>query len=403
MSTRRTLIRTGALTAAALTHPAIFASAANWQSAFGYPTGWGTRNDWNDKATRIGNYSGGFERMLRAASIQPSSEPSALREAPSAITDSIAQAVRLADDYVRDFPCTGLLLARNGFILHERYQFDRKPDMRMTSWSMAKSITSLLLGICVDRGLIASVDDPASKYVSRLNGTLHGSVTLRNLANMSSGAEIVHDRDNPTIYPRAFLSPRSDIEAVLLDWNRRKEEQGTRYNYNELCPLTVGMVIREVTGKTLSAFCEEALWKPMGAEAEATWLCDSKGREFNCIGFGARLRDWARLGLLIAQGGIADGRQVVSKAWLDYCSTWSAQDEQVRFNNAMPNGGYKGFFWHPRANGTLMMMVGAFGQRVLVDKTTKLVLVHTAVDSEGAWNARMNQVWNAANAARIPL
>ncbi|MES2685278.1 MAG: serine hydrolase [Pseudomonadota bacterium] len=402
-SPRRQLLRVSALGAAAIAHPALLASAAQWQSAFGYPTGWGTRNDWNDKANRIGNYSGGFERMLRASTIQPSSEPSPLRAAPLAFSEPVSVAAKLAEDYVRDFPCTGLLIARNGFVLHERYQFGRTRDMRMTSWSMAKSVTSLLLGICIDRALIGSVDDVASKYVPRLNGTLHGGVSLRNLVNMSSGAEIEHERDNSTIYPRAFLTARSDIEAVVLDWNGVKETQGTRYNYNELCPLTIGLVIREVTGKSLSAFCEEALWKPMGAEAEATWLCDAKGREFNCIGFGACLRDWARVGQLIAQGGMMNGRQVVSRGWLDFCSSWSPQDQQVRFNSAMPGGGYKAFFWHPRANGSLMMMVGAYGQRMLIDTTTKMVFVHTAVDSEGAWNARMNQVWNSANAARFPF
>ena len=82
--------------------------------------------------------------------------------------------------------------------MFESYQFDRKPDMRLTSWSMAKSVTSLLLGICIDRGLVRSIDDKAEDYVPYLKGTLHGGTSLRNLANMSSGAAILHDRDNPT-------------------------------------------------------------------------------------------------------------------------------------------------------------------------------------------------------------
>ncbi|MDO9099735.1 MAG: hypothetical protein Q7V53_03185, partial [Caldisericota bacterium] len=175
---------------------------------------------------------------------------------------------------------------------------------------------------------------------------------------------------------------------------------GHANNDNEPCPLTIGMVIRQVTGKSMSEFCQEALWQPMGAAGDASWLCDSGGREFNCIGFGAQLRDWARLGQMIAQGGQIQGRQVVSNAWLEECATWSPADAQVRQRVATPQDGYKYFFWHPRANGSLLMMVGAFGQRLLVDKPTQTVFVHTGVDSAGAWNPHMNQVFRAAVAAR---
>ncbi len=375
-------------------------AASDWEQSFGYPSGWGPRNDWNDKTYRIGNYSGGYERMLRARAIRAAGEAAPLQAISAAGAESFATVAGLADSYMKAWPSTGLLIARKGVVLYERYQFGRTAEQRMTSWSMAKSVTSLLLGICVDRGLVKSMDDTAETYVPRLKGTLHGGVTLRNLANMSSGAEILHDRDNPSIYPRAFLSPNADIETVVAGWNTPKEPQGTRYNYNELCPLTIGMVIRQVTGKSMSEFCQEALWQPLGAAGDASWLCDSGGREFNCIGFGAQLRDWARLGQMIAQGGQIQGRQVVSRAWLEECATWSPADAQVRQKVATPQDGYKYFFWHPRANGSLLMMVGAFGQRLLVDKPTQTVFVHTGVDSAGAWNPHMNQVFRAAVAAR---
>jgi CubicO group peptidase (beta-lactamase class C family) len=298
--------------------------------------------------------------------------------------------------YMRAWPVTGLLIARRGTVLFESYQFDRKPDMRMTSWSMAKSVTSLLLGICLDRGLVRSLEDKPEEYVPSLKGTLHGGASLRNLGNMSSGAAIVHDRDNATIYPRAFLQPRSDLEAVVREWNQAQEAPGSRYNYNELCPLAIGMVIRQVTGQPLAQFCEEALWKPMGAESAATWLCDGQGREFNCIGFGARLRDWARLGQLVAQRGEMQGRQVVSARWIDECASWSDADAQVRYGVAGARFGYKLFFWHGLADGSWIMMVGHNGQRVIVERKTQTVLVQTAVEQEGQWIPELNQVMAAA-------
>jgi CubicO group peptidase (beta-lactamase class C family) len=272
----------------------------------------------------------------------------------------------------------------------------RTPETRFTSWSMAKSVTSLLLGICIDRGLIKSFDDPAERYVPELQGTLHGSTTLRNLANMSSGAEVLHDRDNPSIYPMAFMSRQSSITRTVAAWNQRKEEQGRTYNYNELCPLTLGMVIRKVTGMSLSTFAETALWQPMGAEADATWLTDSERNEFNCIGLAARLRDWARIGLLVADRGLVGGRQIVSEAWIRECTHWTEKDKQGRVGYAMRHAGYKALMWHAKSDGSWLYFNGHHGQRVIIDMASKTVLVQTAVDHEGNWQEELFAMFNAA-------
>jgi CubicO group peptidase (beta-lactamase class C family) len=89
----------------------------------------------------------------------------------------------------------------------------------------------LLLGICIDRGLIESLDDSAEKYEPAFAGTELGGCTLRNLSNMSSGVEVTHERDNPTIYPCAFWGPGSDIRRVVAGWNLRREPQGQTFNY----------------------------------------------------------------------------------------------------------------------------------------------------------------------------
>lgn len=394
---RRHFLLAGAAAAA----PRAWAAASDWEQRLGYPTGWPPSRNWTDKGYRVGNYSGGYERMFRARAIAAPERASPLAAARPETVQAFDPIARRAAAYLRAWPVTGLLIARRGVVLFESYQFDRTPDMRMQSWSMAKSVTSLLLGICLDRGLIRSLDDKAEAYVPSLAGTLHGGVTLRNLANMSSGAAILHDRDNTVIYPRGFLEPGSDLEPVVRGWNRTQEAQGARFNYNELCPLTIGMVIRQVTGQPLAAFCEEALWKPLGAEAPASWLCDGQGHEFNCIGFGARLRDWARLAQLVAQRGEIDGRQVVSARWIDECASWSAGDAQVRMGVAQQKIGYKFFFWHGRADGNWMMMVGHDGQRVIVERTSQTVLVQTAVDQSAAWVPELNDIMGAAS--RFPL
>jgi CubicO group peptidase (beta-lactamase class C family) len=233
-------------------------------------------------------------------------------------------------------------------------------------------------------------------YVPELKGTLHGGIAMRHLSNMSSGAAILQDRDNATLYPKMLLNHNADIETTVREWTAVAEAPGTRFNYNELCPLTIGMVIRTVSNGTLAHFCEQALWQPLGAEGDASWFCDSKGKEFNCIGFGARLRDWARLGQMLAQNGAMDGRQIVSEQWIRECTTWSDKDAQVRWGVGMRGMGYKAFFWHPRADGSWMMMNGHHGQRVLVDRPSQTVLVHTAVEGDPPWQQELFRLFSAA-------
>jgi CubicO group peptidase (beta-lactamase class C family) len=376
----------------------VFAQTDKWGASAGYATGWGSPRRFSFyPALRVGNYSGGFETMLPNHTAQCGAELPLVQRNRDDIRYRWGFSSRTVDDYLNAWPVTGLLIARRGEVWAEKYRFDRNAEMRMTGWSMSKSVTSLLVGIAIDKGLIASLDNTPAQYVPALAGTLHGETTLRNLMNMSSGAAVVHDVSNQQIYPNALTNNNSSIANVVRGWNERLELAGTRFNYNELCPLTVGLVLRAVTGKSLAAFAQEQLWIPMGAEANATWLTDSTGQEFNCIGFAARLRDWARLGQLVAQRGEMNGKRVVSRAWMDSYSRWDAVDAQVRFD-AMAGRkgvGYKNFMWHAKADGSQPYFNGADGQRVFVDLPTQTVLVQTGVDSSGDWPRELGALFQA--------
>lgn len=347
---------------------------------------------------RVGNYSGGHEQSIRHHVIRAGTAASPWREWP--LNDfhyRWGPFRKTPDEYLVQWPVTGLLIARDGHILLERYGFARQPSMRLQSWSMAKSVSSLLLGICLDRGLIASLDDLAARYLPELEGTLHGETTLRQLANMCSGADVMHARDNAILYPGALLGRDPDIARTVTGWNQRREPAGARFNYNELCPLALGMVMRRVTGGSLSALAEQALWRPLGTEAPATWFTDARGAEFNCIGFAARLRDWARLGQLVAQRGRGpDGQTIVSEAWINECTSWGRGDDAVRYGWARPAVGYKALFWHSRADGSRPAMHGHHGQRVLIDLPTRTVLVQTAVDQQRQWEQELLDMFDAA-------
>lgn len=376
-----------------------FGNEDKFGASRGYPSGWATgRLLAYDPALRVGNYSGGFEQMLPFRRIQQSTRSVPLSRVPERdIKYQLGLSTRSIKDYLGHWPITGLLVCRNNQILFEQYRFSRTDKMRFTGWSMAKSITSLLLGICIDKKLIRSFDDTAATYISELSGTLHGETTLRNLSNMSSGANVSHDKDTSKIInPQGLLNADSSISKLVAFWNQRKEDQGARFNYNELCPLTIGMVIRRVTGRSLSEFAAEMLWEPLGAEADATWSTDSERNEFNCIGFAAALRDWGRLGQLVANRGRAGEIQIVSESWIRECTSWGPQDKQVRVNVAVPGAGYKALFWHAKSDGSRPSFRGYHGQRLTIDMPTGTVVVQTAVDHEGPWAAELNSIVDAA-------
>ena len=386
--------------------PVLAQPAGDWGGPQGYPMGWGPAGQvprWEAyPAYRAGNYSGGFETMFRHHLIAAPAQASPLQVTPVAVNYRWGLVRRGVQDYLDQWPVTGLLIARQGRIWAEHYRFGRDATQRLTSWSMAKSVTSLLVGIALDQGLIRSLDDLPQDYVPELQGTLHGQVPLRHLLNMSSGADVLHERDPVRIDVPALLGwPQArtvgtDVNRVVREWRSKLEAPGVRYNYNELCPLTMGMLLRAVSGGSLAQFAQTQLWQPMGAESDASWLTDALGREYNCVGFAARLRDWARLGQLVAQQGEMGGRQIVSKAWLTDCASHGPQDAQVRYGTMRADMGYKNFFWHPRPGGAWLMMNGHHGQRVLIDRASQTVLVQTALSHEGPWQRELFALFEAA-------
>ena len=386
--------------------PVLAQPAGDWGGPQGYPMGWGPAGQvprWEAyPAYRAGNYSGGFETMFRHHLIAAPAQASPLQVTPVAVNYRWGLVRRGVQDYLDQWPVTGLLIARQGRIWAEHYRFGRDATQRLTSWSMAKSVTSLLVGIALDQGLIRSLDDLPQDYVPELQGTLHGQIPLRHLLNMSSGADVLHERDPVRIDVPALLGwPQArtvgtDVNRVVRTWRDTLEAPGVRFNYNELCPLTLGMVLRTVSGGSLAQFAQAQLWQPMGAESDASWLTDVLGREYNCVGFAARLRDWARLGQLVAQQGKIQGRQIVSKAWLADCASHGPQDAQVRHGTMRAEMGYKNFFWHPRPGGAWLMMNGHHGQRVLIDRASQTVLVQTALSHEGPWQRELFALFEAA-------
>ena len=287
------------------------------------------------------------------------------------------------DEYLARNPATGLLVARDETIFIERYQYARTDRDRFTSWSMAKTVTSMLIGIAIAEGRIRSVDDPASAYVPRLAGTEYGRTSLRHLLQMSSGVRFVEEYrpgdDVSKLAADTFLQGGSGGVAAVTPFNERAAPPGTKFSYASVETEVLGLVLAAAVGRTVSEYLQEKIWQPIGAEANATWLIDRSGQEVTFCCLNAVLRDYARLGLLLANDGNWRGRQIIPAAWVQDATSVRADQPHLRPRTATPFFGYGYQTWIFPGDRRMFAFLGVRGQTIYVDPASRLVLVTTAV------------------------
>jgi CubicO group peptidase (beta-lactamase class C family) len=280
---------------------------------------------------------------------------------------------------------TGFLIARGDTILVERYQYGRTDTQRLTSFSMAKTIVGLLIGAALADGAINSLNDFAETYAPGLRGSEYGRTPIRALLQMASGVTFREDYADPTsdIYRLADLALGQDPGgslAALRHFNRRHAPPGESFSYSSADTVVLGLVLAGATGRTVAEYASEKLWGPMGAEADASWITDGSGQEITYAYVNAVLRDWARLGLVLAHDGVWQERSVVSGDWLLESSTIQPGSP---FRSMAPGSfiaAYGTQIWLAPEGRRLFSMRGLRGQFVLVDPDNRLVLVQTALD-----------------------
>ena len=347
--------------------------------AAGYPIG--TAANWFfDESVRVGSFSH-LDTLLPHHTLNKPAAPLPLpAAAASKLEYQFENRTLTLDDFLDRQRVTGLLVIKDGKVLFERYQYDRNASHRFVSHSMAKSIVSLAVGMALAEGRIASLDDTVAKYVPKLAGAPYGETSIRNVLRMSSGVpfrEVYDGDDDLTRFVRARHTHGSI--AALQMFDRREAEQGTRFHYASSETVLLAVLLREVTGTTLSEYLTPRLWQPMGAEADATWIRASDGIDSAFGNFNATLRDYGRLGVLLANDGAVGERQVVPKDYLLEATDWRRQPPAFAPQRATPFFGYGYQFWTFPGEKRRFALLGVHGQAIFVDPELKLVMVVTAV------------------------
>jgi CubicO group peptidase (beta-lactamase class C family) len=350
----------------------------------GYPVC--TLKEYGQQQCLVGQFSR-FDEIVPARKVAKAAAPSALKRAAS--EPGLRYRLRQGGEgnianFLDTNRNTGLLVLKGDTILVERYQYDRKPEDRFQSMSMAKTVVAMLIGIALSEKKISSIDDRADQYVPDLKGHPYGETKLRDLLTMSSGVTFREDydgKDDVAVLGRKTFAQQGPggVDSVST-FRSRPIPAGTKFHYASAETQVLGLVLRAAVGQPLSQYLSEKIWQPMGAEADATWLIDAGGQEIGHAGLNATLRDWGRFGLLLAHDGALNGRQIIPAEWVKQATTAQAPHLKVGVAADRIGYGYQTWLIHPEKR--MFALLGVRGQAIFVDPESKIVIVHTAVHAE---------------------
>lgn len=296
-----------------------------------------------------------------------------------------------------------LLIIKNGRIVHESYLNRTTPDTHFMAYSMSKSFNSILVGAAIADGDIASVDDPVTRYMPELEGTAYDGLTLENLLQMRTGVSWDDNFFVPGPARDAHVAAFVDNEqryVTAAEGMQRIAPVGQAFNYNSIEAALVGEIVSRATGMSLSRYLSERVWRPAGMQSYAFYVLDGPpgvGKEFTAGAFNAVLRDFGRAGLMMLNGGEANGRRVLETSWVRDSTAPGP-------GAARPGLGYA-YLWWTIEDSAAYTMLGGEGQLVYVDppsRTVILKLSHVPVGPDGEAATAETFAFLAAAAAWSP-
>jgi CubicO group peptidase (beta-lactamase class C family) len=294
------------------------------------------------------------------------------------------------DDFMAAYRVSGLLVIKDGKVILERYGLERGPDDRWTSFSVAKSVTSTLVGAAIQDGHIKSLEDPVTAYIPELKGGGYEGVTVGQLITMTSGVKWNEDYTNlnSDVAKVGLTMIEPGMNPVVSYMRRlpRAAPPGTRFNYSTGETDLAGVLVSKAVGKPLSQYLSEKIWAPFGMEQDAIWVEDVAGHERGGCCMSMTLRDYGRIGMFILGGGKAGGKSVVPANW-----TKDATASHIAVDPAHPEYGDYGYFWWVNPKTQAYEALGIFGQSITTFPEDRLVI---AVNS--AWPAADTPELNAA-------
>ena len=273
------------------------------------------------------------------------------------------------DQYMLEQRTAGLIIVQGGRLRMEKYGLDFDAEGRWTSFSVAKSFTSTMVGAAIKDGFINSVDDIVSEYIPDLRGSAYDEVSISQLLTMTSGVAWNEDYEDRNSDVARFNEHQADADLdVTVSYMRslaRDVPAGEKWVYKTGETNLIGVLVSAATGKHLADYLSEKIWVPYGMEQDATWLLGSTEHEIGGCCLQAATRDFARFGLFMLGGAVVAGDAVLPEGWLS-----AATSKQADIGR--PGRGY-GYQWWTYDDGSYAAQ-GIFGQGIFIDPSRDLVI-----------------------------
>ncbi len=286
-------------------------------------------------------------------------------------------ATHTLDDYLRENRVAAILVLAHDSVAMERYFFGNTERTRWMSMSIAKSVTSTLIGAAIHDGSIGSVNDQVTRYVPALTGTAYDGVSIRDVLMMSSGVKWNETYTDSSSDRRHLLEaqiaqkPGAALEVMAK--LPRAAPPGTRHNYSTGETQVAAEILHGAVKQPLATYLSERIWQPMGMEAEANWwLASPDGIEIGGSGISATLRDYGRFGLFVLHDGVARGVRILPEGWVREATSPKTLRDGTKLS-------YGYMWWIPESE--VARRDGAFaaegihGQFVYVDPAAQVVIV----------------------------
>ena len=292
------------------------------------------------------------------------------------------------DAYMKHQRTAGLVIVHDGKIRLEKYGLGFSGAGKWTSFSVAKSFASTLVGAAIKDGYIKSIDDKVSAYIPDLKGSVYDDVSIKQLLTMTSGVKWNEDygdkRSDVALFNAHKPEPGVDVTVSYMRKLTREAPAGTKWVYKTGETNLIGVLVSQATKKTLSAYLSEKIWAPFGMEQDASWLLGSTGHEISGCCIQASTRDYARMGLFMLGGGVAGGKAVLPDGWIAAATTQQADIGEIE-------NGY-GYQWWTVSDGSYAAQ-GIFGQGIYIDPNRKLIIASNsnwphATDRQGGDQAQ---------------
>jgi CubicO group peptidase (beta-lactamase class C family) len=324
-----------------------------------------------------------IDRLFPVRVIEAGDDPRELPEAPQDLESKVALETDDKTYDLYDFLAldnvTGMIVLKDGAVIYETYQRGNTPETRWMSMSVAKSITSTLVGAAIEDGHIGSVDDMVVDYVPSLEGSAYDGVSIRDVLLMASGVrwnETYTDPDSDRRdLLRAQIAQEPGAAMAVMAALPRAGEPGSVHNYSTGETQVLGEVVHGAVGGPLADYLSETIWKPYGMEADANWWLDSPdGVEIGGSGISATLRDYARFGQFFLEGGVIDGERVLPEGWTEDAGRPHELSDGTKIEY--------GLMWWPGwtedsiADGAYAA-IGIQGQNIYINPTRNVVIATT--------------------------